>query len=75
MLCELYKKVQLEGKAFECVFVSSDRSEDAYDEYFGTMPFVAIPYNDPRCKQLTKHFDVQGKFMLLVNLIHIRLII
>ncbi|KAL5712948.1 protein-disulfide reductase [Ranunculus cassubicifolius] len=47
-------------KDFEVVFVSSDREQEAYDSYFETMPWLALPFEDPTVKTLTKYFDVQG---------------
>lgn len=59
-LIDAYKKLKEEGKNFEVVFVSSDRSAESYDDYFKTMPWLAIPYGDSRNGDLAKHFGVQG---------------
>jgi len=29
---------------FEVVFVSGDRTQDAFNEYFGEMPWLAVPF-------------------------------
>lgn len=34
----------------EIVFVSSDRNEDKFDEYYDTMPWLALPYQYRDCK-------------------------
>eukprot|EP00002_Diphylleia_rotans_P022020 TRINITY_DN4306_c0_g1_i1.p1 TRINITY_DN4306_c0_g1~~TRINITY_DN4306_c0_g1_i1.p1 ORF type:complete len:179 (-),score=30.68 TRINITY_DN4306_c0_g1_i1:133-669(-) len=45
----------------EIVFVSSDRDERAWSEYFGTMPWTAIPFNERSIKQsLSSKFSVMG---------------
>lgn len=34
----------------EIVFVSSDRDEDSFDEYFDSMPWLALPYSEREVK-------------------------
>lgn len=44
------------------VFVSSDRSQESFDQYFGTMPWLAVPYaEEQRRKELAELMGVQGK--------------
>jgi len=58
------KKLVSEGKLednFEFVFVSSDQDEKAFNEYFGEMPWLALPYSNREGKaDLSGIFDVQG---------------
>jgi len=43
------------------VFVSSDRDESSFNEYYGEMPWAALPYNKQDVKgALSKKFKVQG---------------
>jgi nucleoredoxin len=59
-LAEWYK-TSLMSKGFEIVFVSSDRDEAAFKDYFGEQPWVALPYSDRDAKEkLSKKFKVQG---------------
>jgi len=59
-LTEWYKK-DLKAKGLEIVFVSSDRDEDAFKEYFGEMPWLALDFSDRKRKeQLSNLFGVQG---------------
>ena len=44
-LAEFYKKHHGEKK-FEIVFVSSDKNEHEFQEYYGQMPWLALPYAD-----------------------------
>merc|ERR1712151_987045 len=45
----------------EIVFVSSDRDENAFKEYFGEMPWQALPYEKRKEKELLSDaFGVQG---------------
>lgn len=51
----------LKTKGFEVVFVSSDREEDAFKEYFSEQPWLALDYSDRKRKeQLSSLFGVQG---------------
>jgi len=50
----------LKAKGLEVVFVSSDRDQKAFLEYYGTMPWLAIPQGDARKAKLSKLFGVSG---------------
>jgi len=50
----------LKAKGLEIIFVSSDRSEKDFKEYFGEMPWLAIPHGDARKGKLSKVFGVGG---------------
>jgi len=57
-----YDKLKGEGKNFEIVFISSDRSESSFTEYYASMPgWFALPYKDERCLQLTRLFGIEGR--------------
>lgn len=59
-LAEFYT-ANLKEKGMEIVFVSSDRDEDAFKEYFGEQPWLALPYSNRDGKAtLSKKFKVQG---------------
>uniref|UniRef100_A0A0B7BLJ8 Thioredoxin domain-containing protein n=1 Tax=Arion vulgaris TaxID=1028688 RepID=A0A0B7BLJ8_9EUPU len=58
---EYYKKLRADGKKFEVVFVSSDREEEACDEYYSQMPWLILPYKDrQRKEQLSQKYGVRG---------------
>lgn len=60
-LAETYKKLQADGKPFEIIFVSSDRDEEGFKEYFGEMPWLALPFSERKQKErLSQYFDVSG---------------
>merc|ERR1719316_1740851 len=51
----------LQAKDLEIVFVSSDRDEKSFDEYYAEQPWVALPYGARNTKDsLSKKFKVQG---------------
>jgi len=58
-LIEAYKQ-HLKAKGLEVIFVSSDRSPQQFAEYYGEMPWLAIPQGDARKNALSKRFEVQG---------------
>jgi len=60
MLAEWYKK-DLQAKGFEVVFVSSDKDEDSFKEYFAEQPWLALDFDDRKRKeQLSNLFGVEG---------------
>jgi len=60
-LVKTYNKLKAAGKEFEIIFASSDRDENAFKEYFGEMPWLALPYVDRKQKEaLSKVFGVNG---------------
>jgi len=60
-LVENYNKLKEAGKDFEIIFVSSDRDENAFNEYFGEMPWLALPFSKRKEKsELSEMFGVQG---------------
>lgn len=43
------------------LFISSDKDQAAFDEYFAEMPWHAVPFADrARKERLSAHFDVEG---------------
>jgi nucleoredoxin len=54
-------KTDLQAKGLEVVFVSSDRDEAAFKEYYGEQPWLAVPFSDRDIKAaLDKKYKVQG---------------
>ncbi|GAB1604581.1 nucleoredoxin-like [Argonauta hians] len=66
VLSAMYDKLKSEGQNFEVVFVSSDRSNVSFEQYFRTMPWLAIPYNDSRTHCLKSAYDVYGIPTLII---------
>jgi nucleoredoxin len=65
---EAYKKLKQErGDDFELIFVSSDRDENSFEEYFGSMPFCALPFENREAKNLlSKLYGVEGIPSILI---------
>ena len=54
------------GAQFELLFVSADRSQEEFDEYYEEMNFGAIPYDSASKKALTKALAIRGYPTLLI---------
>ena len=65
MLAQFYEEVNKDGKVFEVIFVTSDRDEASFKEYFNTMPWKAAAFDVDRGTIKQKH-GVQGIPMLPV---------
>lgn len=60
-LAETYNKVTKAGKKWDVIFISSDKDQSQFNEYFKTMPWKALPYDKRELKaKLSKKFKVQG---------------
>jgi len=60
-LVKTYNKLQKAGKQFELVFASSDKDQNAFDQYFHEMPWLAVPFADrTRKTNLSTQYGVQG---------------
>ena len=60
-LAQAYHNIKSAGKAFEIVFVSSDKSEAEFASYHSTMPWLAMPFAMRDLKAaLNEMFQVRG---------------
>ena len=70
-LIEAYDKMLGDQtKPFEVIFVSGDRDEAGFKEYFGSMPWLAVPFDDEKRRDaLNEYFGVQGipHFVMLTS--------
>ena len=48
------------------VFVSCDKTVEQFHEYYSEMPWLAMPFQDPRIKNVAKTFKVRGVPRLVV---------
>ena len=48
ILGQFYEEVNKDGKVFEVIFITSDRDEAAFKEYFSLMPWKAAPFEIDR---------------------------
>jgi len=60
-LVEKYLAIKSAGYAFEIIFVSSDEDEESAMDYFKTMPWLMIKFEDRSLdEQLSKEYDISG---------------
>mmetsp|Transcript_38497 Transcript_38497/g.48597 ORF Transcript_38497/g.48597 Transcript_38497/m.48597 type:complete len:417 (+) Transcript_38497:142-1392(+) len=59
-LVAVYQKLKEEGKDFEIIFVSGDKNQTKFNDYYSEMPWLAIPFGDRRIRALERHFSVHG---------------
>ncbi|XP_018586091.1 nucleoredoxin-like [Scleropages formosus] len=60
-LLQSYHRVREAGQQLEIVFVSADRSEDSFKQYFSEMPWLAVPYSDQaRRSRLNRLYGIHG---------------
>lgn len=60
-LAKTYNRLKEENRAFEIVFVSSDRDESSFKQYHAEMPWLALPFSDRALKTaLSSKYDVSG---------------
>ncbi|XP_064425003.1 nucleoredoxin isoform X1 [Latimeria chalumnae] len=67
VLVESYRKIKEAGQKFEIIFVSADRSEDSFKQYFSEMPWLAVAYSDEaRRSRLNRLYGIQGIPTLII---------
>ena len=60
MLLNFYDNLKEMGTSLEIIFVSSDNDKNSFDEYYGTMHWLAVPFGDDRIEKLNSAANVQG---------------
>ena len=63
---ELYNEVNVDEKVIEVVYLSGDKTQAEYDDYYGKMPWLALPRGDPRIRNLAQKYNVKGVPQLII---------
>ena len=63
---ELYKEVNSDNKVLEVIFCSFDVNQEAFKNYYGEMPWLAMPFNDSRLQNLYTKYAVNAVPRLLI---------
>jgi len=68
-LANFYEQVNTAGKQVDIVYVSMHRAPDQFFEYFPTMPWHNLPYEDiERARQVFNHFWGKGiPYLILID--------
>lgn len=64
-LIDAYQEIKEKDNAIEVVFISSDRDQTSFDEFFAGMPWLALPFGDSRKSFLCHTFKVSSIPMLV----------
>ncbi|KAL4017402.1 hypothetical protein IC575_020954 [Cucumis melo] len=59
-LIESYNEIKQKYKEFEVIFISSDRDDNSFQEFFSGMPWLALPFGDERKNFINRRFKIQG---------------
>lgn len=61
LLAEIYDESNEDKHQLEVVFLSGDKTQEAFEEYYGEMPWLAFPRGQKALGQrLGKRFEVRG---------------
>jgi len=66
VLIEFYNKCKADGKSLEIVFVSSDRDEPSFTDYWASQPWAAVKFGDANIAAIKSKFSVTGIPKLVV---------
>lgn len=59
-LTDTYNVIKQKHKEFEVIFISSDRDQASFEEFFSGMPWLALPFGDERKSFLNRRFKIEG---------------
>ena len=59
-LVNFYEVANKTEKQLEIIFVSMDKSEAQFNEYFGTMPWLSVPFKNEAIQNLEEAFNITG---------------
>ena len=65
-LKNFYTDVNLAERTFEIVLISSDRTQDEWKRHHSSMPWMSLPYDDPRHDSLRSKYEIQGVPALII---------
>lgn len=65
-LIEFYKTHNEFGKKIEIIFISGDENYEKFKEYYGSMPWLSVDFDDPGREDLIEHYNIQGIPALLI---------
>lgn len=60
MLIEFYESIKETRNEFEIIFISSDRDMHSFQEYYNSMPWLALPLNQFASQMISNTFSIRG---------------
>ena len=58
ILVDAYKKLKEKGQNFEIVLISFNDEDEEFKEALKSMPWLALPLKDEKCKELIRYFEL-----------------
>lgn len=59
-LIDFYNEINSKEKQIEIIFNSADEDQKHFEEYFGTMPWIATPFDSEKREQIEESCGVSG---------------
>ncbi|WCJ38450.1 DC1 domain-containing protein [Euphorbia peplus] len=59
-LIEVYHQIKAKDDKFETIFISSDKDQTSFNEFYSEMPWLALSFNDERKSILQRKFKIKG---------------
>ena len=66
ILSEFYTKVNEEKKQIEIIFISCDRDTKSFNEYYDSMPWLTVPFENEMRDTISEAFEINGIPTLLI---------
>ena len=66
LLLEFYQEINCDAYHFEIVWMSVDSEEEEYKKTMTKIPWLSLPYNDPKIKDIISKFGVTSIPKLLI---------
>ena len=60
ILSKFYNEINKEKKQIEIIFISFDRDEKSFKEYYDSMPWVTLPFSSDKKKSIAKAYSING---------------
>ena len=66
LLSKFYKLANEKEKQIEIIFISFDRDEKSYKEYYDSMPWLSFPFKSEKKEVFAEDFSIKGIPALLI---------
>ena len=66
ILSEFYNQCKANEKELEIVFASKDNTQQQFDDYYGEMAWLCLPFGSPKVQELSEKYAVSGIPSLIV---------
>lgn len=66
VLAEWYNSVNEDGKKVEIVFVSCDQNQQQFENYYGEMPWLSVPFSAAKVQEIKQTIPFNGIPYLVV---------